>query len=217
MKIDRTEIVREAVALLNEVGIDKLSTRALAARLGVQQPALYWHFKGKRELMDAMNAEMMRSSHLYRLPNDGDDWRHFLVEYCLSFRKALIACRDGARVHAGSRAEASDREVAERQLQFLTAEGFSAAMALRILIVLSRFTVGFVLEEQAEKEHPPAMPAEDMDNYPLLAAAFRDYVGCSQDDLFLDGLKAIVQGIRLSGDANAEVVPLAILPTPPTG
>lgn len=204
MKIDRAEIIRAALILLNEVGLDRLSTRALAARLGVQQPALYWHFKEKRALMDGMNAEMMRSSHPYRIAQEGDDWQAFLLKTALSFRGALLAFRDGARVHAGARAEASDREVAERQLRFLIAQGFEAGSALRMLITLSRFTVGFVLEEQSEKEHVPILPLEDMADQPLLLAAFRDYAATSQDDLFLGGLTAILEGFRAAHRPNAD-------------
>ena len=47
MKLDRQQIVDAALDLLNEVGIDQLSTRLLAQRLKVQQPALYWDFASK--------------------------------------------------------------------------------------------------------------------------------------------------------------------------
>ncbi|HEY8310696.1 MAG TPA: TetR family transcriptional regulator, partial [Gemmatimonadaceae bacterium] len=36
-------IVRSALDLLNEVGLDAFTTRRLAERLGVKQPAIYWH------------------------------------------------------------------------------------------------------------------------------------------------------------------------------
>ena len=62
MKLDRDVILQAALSLLDEVGMDKLSTRLLAERLGVQQPALYWHFKNKRALLDAMNGEILRLS-----------------------------------------------------------------------------------------------------------------------------------------------------------
>lgn len=198
MKIDRTEIVRHALILLKEVGLDKLSTRALALKLGVQQPALYWHFRNKRELMDAMNAEMMRNSHRHRLPDEGDDWRSFLLENTRSFRMALLEYRDGARVHAGSRAEASDRATAEGQLRFLVDQGFDVRTALRTLVTLSRFTIGFVLEEQAELEHPPVIPDEEQNGQSLLIEAFRDYRQSSMDELFDEGLSAIVNGLAMN-------------------
>ena len=206
MKITQTDIVREALILLNEVGLDKLSTRMVAARLGVQQPAIYWHFKGKRELMDAMNAAIMRSSHPARLPDDGDDARSFLVKSHRSFRRALLTYRDGARVHAGSRSEASDNDAAERQLAFLVARGLTANLALRILITLSRFTVGFVMEEQSEAEHPPQLSPDESGTHPRLTAAFADYASLSQDQLFLDGLDAILDGF-LAQSSNIGIGP----------
>jgi len=68
MKLDREVILETALGLLDEVGMDKLSTRLLAERLGVQQPALYWHFRNKRALLDAMNSELLRRAHKRQLP-----------------------------------------------------------------------------------------------------------------------------------------------------
>ena len=47
MAIEREKILDAALMLINEVGLDKFTTRRLAERLGVQQPALYWHFRSK--------------------------------------------------------------------------------------------------------------------------------------------------------------------------
>ena len=42
-KLSRETVVTEALDLLDEVGLDAVSTRQLATRLGVEQPSLYWH------------------------------------------------------------------------------------------------------------------------------------------------------------------------------
>ncbi|EJC3677847.1 TetR family transcriptional regulator, partial [Salmonella enterica subsp. enterica serovar Typhimurium] len=39
-KLQPNTVIRAALDLLNEVGVDGLTTRKLAERLGVQQPAL---------------------------------------------------------------------------------------------------------------------------------------------------------------------------------
>ena len=41
-RLDLDQVVQAAITLLDEVGLDGLTTRALATRLGVQSPALYW-------------------------------------------------------------------------------------------------------------------------------------------------------------------------------
>ena len=59
-RLNRDDVLRAALELLDEVGIDALSTRKLAERLGVQSPTLYWHFKSKGALLDAMSAAVMQ-------------------------------------------------------------------------------------------------------------------------------------------------------------
>ncbi len=135
--------------LLNEVGVDGLTTRKLAERLGVQQPALYWHFRNKRALLDALAEAMLAENHTHSVPRADDDWRSFLIGNARSFRQALLAYRDGARIHAGTRPGAPQMETADAQLRFLCEAGFSAGDAVNALMTISYFTVGAVLEEQA--------------------------------------------------------------------
>ncbi|MBZ8143936.1 TetR family transcriptional regulator, partial [Rubrivivax gelatinosus] len=51
-RLHRDDVLRAALGLLNEVGIDALTTRRLAERLGVQSPTLYWHFESRAALLD---------------------------------------------------------------------------------------------------------------------------------------------------------------------
>ncbi|MFC6443938.1 TetR family transcriptional regulator, partial [Paenalcaligenes hermetiae] len=77
-KLDRQSVIRAALDLLNDVGADGLTTRKIAERLHVQQPALYWHFRNKRVLLDALAEAMLNENHSHSLPLEGEDWRHFL-------------------------------------------------------------------------------------------------------------------------------------------
>src|ERR1700688_4158094 len=52
--LKRQGVVRTALRILDEVGLDGLTVRKLASELGVQAPALYWHFKNKQALLDEM-------------------------------------------------------------------------------------------------------------------------------------------------------------------
>jgi TetR/AcrR family transcriptional regulator, tetracycline repressor protein len=149
MKVDRRRILETALELLNEVGVDALSTRLIAERLGVRQPALYWHFKNKRALLDAMNGEILARAHEARVPRSGETWQDFLRRNGRSFRAALLAYRDGARVHAGTEAAPDDLDHVEAQALVMVRAGFSPAQAMQLFIAVSRYVVGCVLEEQA--------------------------------------------------------------------
>ena len=69
-KISKETVIETALELLNEVGMDGLSTRKLAERLQVQQPALYWHFRDKRALFDALAHAMLVNKHSHALQED---------------------------------------------------------------------------------------------------------------------------------------------------
>ncbi|BCG81021.1 TetR/AcrR family transcriptional regulator C-terminal domain-containing protein [Mesorhizobium sp. 113-3-3] len=197
MKLDKTLIVDEALKLLNEVGIDALSTRLLAQRLKVQQPALYWHFRNKRALLDAMNEEILRRGHEHRTPRPGEAWQDFVRSNARSFRGALIAYRDGARVHAGTEADPTELAHFEGLLEFFAGEGMSPVPAMELLMTIGRYTVGCVMEEQAEYPTGPgrgeALDAAAQD-YPLLRQALAHYRAGGHEALFESGLALLIAG-----------------------
>lgn len=198
MKIDKTAIISAALDLLNEVGIDSLSTRGLAQRLNVQQPALYWHFKNKQALLTAMNAVMLRLGHSHREPAPGQSWQAFIRDQAISFRKALLSFRDGARVHAGAHTEHEDIEQMDRTLRFMTGHGFSAADVMNLDIAVRRYVVGCVLEEQNEPPSAEAASALDVKlrPYPVLTSAIGHYRRRSDEQHFLDGLDLLICGFE---------------------
>ena len=71
MALDRAQVVTAAIELLDEVGLDGLTLRRLAQELGVQAPALYWHFKDKQELLDQMMVTISATEAPVELPDGG--------------------------------------------------------------------------------------------------------------------------------------------------
>ena len=197
MKVDRQRILDTALELFNEVGVDALSTRAIAQRLGVQQPALYWHFKNKRALLDAMNGEILARAHDARVPREDETWQDFLRRNGRGFREALLSYRDGARVHAGTEADPGDLEHVERQVAFLVAAGFTPGQAMQLFVAVGRYVVGCVLEEQASPIDG-ALEQRRLDAaaqaYPLLAEAVAYYRRSGHAGLFERGLELMIRG-----------------------
>ncbi|RPE78626.1 MULTISPECIES: TetR/AcrR family transcriptional regulator C-terminal domain-containing protein [unclassified Frondihabitans] len=157
-KIDRAAVVWEALELLDEVGLDGVSTRAVARRLGVEQPSLYWHFKNKQELLAAMAAAALQRHDELPLPQVGDDWKSWFLENYRSFRGALLAHRDGARLHAGSVPDGASRERLLQKFAFLIEAGVAEQDAITGMLAASRFTVGSALEQQADPDADRASP-----------------------------------------------------------
>lgn len=197
-KLDRTEIAEQALQLLNEVGLDQLTTRALAARLNIKQPALYWHFKTKQDLWDAMNAAMLAKHHRQRLPRPGEHWRDYIADNARSFHRTLLAYRDGARLHVGRRSSAADLMWAEARLGHLAAAGFAPETASQGMMALWRFNVGCVLEQQAEARPAEGADRATIEQFPLVAAAVRAHRDDGPDALFERGMAMILDGMESS-------------------
>jgi TetR/AcrR family transcriptional regulator, tetracycline repressor protein len=149
VKINREVVIEHGLALLDEGGLDGFSTRRLAQRLGVEQPALYWHFKRKEDLLTAMAEAAMRPLSAAPLPTQGDPWDVWFAENFRLFRRTLLAHRDGARLHAGTFPSESDRDGIEAKITFLTDAGISVADAASAMMAAGQLTIGNALEAEA--------------------------------------------------------------------
>lgn len=145
--LDRAAIVSAALKLLDEVGLDQLSTRRLAAELGVKGPSLYWHFRNMAELRDLMADQLLNDA--LPSPDAYDDWKAWLAEGARAYRRAALSHRDGARILAAARpTEARRANRFAPNVARLQREGFGEREAWGAFMVLARYAMGFALAEQ---------------------------------------------------------------------
>ena len=203
--LDRNLVVRAGLDLLNEVGLDAFTTRRLAERLGVRQPAIYWHFRNKRDLLDEMAVQMLAEG---RQPGQmtGETWRESLIQDMRGFRHALLRYRDGARVHAGTRPGTLLYASLELRTRAMCDAGFTPADAARAFMVASHYVVGSVIEEQAaiHAERPPI--ADDLFPDPVaqptLAKAIDVLRHEDESKSFEFGLDALITGFAVLRSAS---------------
>jgi TetR/AcrR family tetracycline transcriptional repressor len=217
MPLDRKAILECAFAILNESGYEALTLRRIAKGLGVQAPAIYWHFKNKQELLDEMGTQVMReAAEGAALQDPAQSWESWAIAYGIGLRRTLLRYREGARMFSGTRlTDTTLYDALEISLRKLTGSGFSLRAALRGMGTLYCYTIGFVIEEQAVRPMPDeANPQYDLAGrnaridqvtHPLAYAAgeeiFTDYAS-----RFQAGLEMIASGMRNS---------LPHSPTPP--
>ncbi|MEU4483750.1 TetR/AcrR family transcriptional regulator C-terminal domain-containing protein [Streptomyces purpurascens] len=201
--LDRRRVADTALRLLNEVGLDGLTLRAIARELDVKAPALYWHFKDKQALLDEMATEMYRRMVAGASLDPADTWRERLLKANRGLRAALLGYRDGAKVFSGSRFTGIEHAgQMEENLRLFTAAGFTLAQAVRALTTVYLYTLGFVTEEQGVRPLPDERRggydvnerARLMADFPLSAQAgaeiFEDY-----EQHFEEGLALVIEGI----------------------
>jgi TetR/AcrR family transcriptional regulator, tetracycline repressor protein len=206
--IGRERVVRTALALLDEIGLDKLTLRRIAAALDVQAPALYWHFRNKKELLDAMGTAVLMEA----VPDDTAcwadmSWQDFLRDYCHGLRAALLKYRDGAKMVPGTYlTDTGMYAVQEASLRVFTAAGFSADTAYMAINTAYSYTVGFAIEEQAMYPRPD-MPDDNYAPERRLARidaavlpTVAELAACDRkratEEYFVGGLSVIITGLE---------------------
>jgi TetR/AcrR family transcriptional regulator, tetracycline repressor protein len=200
MPVTREQIVAAALDLLDEAGLDGLTLRQLAGRLGIRAPTLYWHVRDKRELLDLVAAAIMDEALArWREPQPGQPWWEWLAARARVMRAALLAHRDSALVVSGNRPAESSLPGIERQLRALADAGFAPRDGLLALLTLNAYVIGDVIDQQAEGQQPRPPDAEpaalDPDGpYPLIQAAARGL--SSPDQRFEHGLEVLITGLR---------------------
>lgn len=174
-------IVAAGLELLDEVGLDGLTTRALATRLDVKAPALYWHVANKQTLVDEMATALWREIQA-ALPavDERSDWREYLAAFAATVRATLLRHRDGAKLFSGTYlTDVGVLEAQEAPLSLLVAAGMSLQRAVEISTVLYAYTVGATIEEQAiaqaDDRYTPEQREKRLDpqRFPLVTAAGR--------------------------------------------
>jgi len=94
--INQRMIVEEAVALLNEGGLDNLSLRKLADRLNVSAPSIYRHFGDKADLLVAV-LDTLFFEVLHSIPEHRDPAR-WMEAFGQALWGKLMAVRDYGRL-----------------------------------------------------------------------------------------------------------------------
>jgi AcrR family transcriptional regulator len=197
--LSRDRIVTAALALIDTEGMAALSTRRLAAELGVSGPSLYNHFATKEAILDAVADTVIGQVDLSMFSGGRDDWRQALLDWGRSYRAALtehpnivpfIATGPGLRP-AGLR-------MADAVFGGMVQAGWPPAQATRIGALMRYFVTGSALGSFAGGFVGDA-DAYDPADYPHLGQAHllarhRDRV---DEGAFETGLRALVHGLAL--------------------
>jgi len=210
LSLDRQRIVAEAVALLDADGLDGVTLRKLATRLGVRQPTLYWHLPNKAALVTAIAEVLLEQEFPELVPPEPEvSWQDWLTGIAERLRRALLAHPDGARVISASQLSLKMAALSELAMSTLVARGVPLHQARVIVLTVERFTVGHVLEEQAPRPDPEAVNSFDMttfaEQHPTVIAGITEYFrpGRTVDDLFRECLEVVIAGaIAKSGSIS---------------
>jgi AcrR family transcriptional regulator len=88
--INPDDIIKGAFELAEELGIDNVSMPLLGKHLGVGVTSIYWYFRKKDELLNAMTDRALKQ-YVFATPYvEAKDWRETLRNHARSVRKAFV-------------------------------------------------------------------------------------------------------------------------------
>jgi AcrR family transcriptional regulator len=176
----RSDVVSQAITVLDRYGLADLTMRRLAGELGVQPSALYHHVANKQTLLALVADEVLRRG---ARPAVATAWDDRVVEVADTLRDAMLAYRDGAELVSTviafglGAAQPLDDLVAA-----LTSAGLPDALVPTAARTVLHYVLGHTLEEQTHLQAGSAGAIDD------------DVRPGSDFDL---GLSIVVDGLRL--------------------
>lgn len=188
------QILCGAFEVADEVSVDNLSMPLLARKLGVGVTSIYWYFRRKDELLDAMTAQVVEQVGITAPPVDPEKWRESLAHQAKtvrkSFRESPILCDLVLfrNTYEGMIGEAA-MQATEQAVSALAAAGFDPSTANTVYQSVATHVRGAVIlqriQEKSAYAHPSREDGVDPETMPLIASSHRGIrLGIADDATF---------------------------------
>lgn len=211
MSLNRQDVVRAAVDVLDHYGLEDLTMRRLAGLLGVKAGALYWHVTNKQTLLALVSDEILREpdgaeridtgvdvrDHHHGDPlgassGSRDELADAVRRWAGLVRAALLRHRDGAEVVASTMPVGLGTvDPAAEVSTLLERYGFSGHQRRYSSRALVHFILGHVIEEQTRSQLHELGVVDQFDRR-------------AEEEDFADGLELLVTGLRGVTTGGAE-------------
>ena len=215
--LSRDQIVSSAIGVADAEGADAVSMRRIARELGVGTMSLYWYVASKDELL-ALMIDTVEGE--FEIPSPSGNWRADLTQAAHNIRAVLVGHGWMANF-IGYRRSVGPNELVHLENSLATLAGadlgLDLATALRILMAIETYVLGFAQRDQQElrveqdaAERLAANPESSVlhqvsdyierlkatDRYPLLARLFEEGTVLGRDERFDYGLERLLDGIE---------------------
>jgi AcrR family transcriptional regulator len=227
-QLTRERVVQEALAVIAQDGVEALTMRSLAGRLGVVPGAVYRHVANKQQLLD-----LLLDGVLAEIDFDLDSsmgWTDQLKVLAHRLRQVLEA-------HPGVAGILKTRDplgphslaLAEALLGPLQTAGFGNRDAGLAFFLLVDYTIGFAVSSpptsvNEQRVRDPATRTQlhqffrslPPDRFPALVTLGEHVWVDNRDERFTAGLDVLVDGLKHPSNSPTRSVPKTTDPRPPS-
>jgi AcrR family transcriptional regulator len=156
----RALIATTAAEMIDERGVENLTMRSVAARLGVSAMALYHHVEDKDELLRMVGDDLL--GHIELPDPDGHDLRELFTTIVMASMRALRSVPGLSSALLTSKLLPNAREMVLYSIRLFEAAGLDHATAREAYAAVHQLVLGRLLvEESANFQLSPAMPPDN--------------------------------------------------------
>ena len=227
-QLTRERVVEEALAVIAQDGVEALTMRGLAARLGVVPGAVYRHVRNKQQLQDLVLDGVLAEVDV-----------HLDLSLVWTEQLKLLAhrLRQVLEAHPGVAGILKTRDplgphslvLAEAFLGPLQTAGFGNREAGLAFFLLVDYTIGFAVSSpptsvNEQRVRDPATRTQlhqffrslPPDRFPALVALGEHVWVDNRDERFTAGLDVLVDGLKHASNSPTPSVPKTTDPRPPS-
>lgn len=187
--IDRATVVKEAVKIVDEVGVDNFSLRKLAQAIGVNAGSLYHHFANKEEILTEVTMYLLRNQ---RIPETQISWQETFIKGAHQYRETLLEHPRAVPLLATRRWRGSSNAKFEHSLSSMLEAGVPENVHLMIMragemLGLASALIGDEWDNQKYGDVP--------DKYPTLKQALQADTWTAEESFDIT-IRALVVGFE---------------------
>jgi AcrR family transcriptional regulator len=219
--LSRERVLRAAIALADESGLESLSMRKLAHALGVEAMSLYRHVASRDDILDGLVDLVIGE---IEIPAKGANWKTAMRQRARSARDVLSRHLWAVALFESQRRMSPETlRYADAIIGSLRDAGFSTANAYRAFFTLDSFIYGFIVQvsswgvkaEEVPEETARLRPQVSPTEFPNIIAVMEHVMSSKPSpgmtaefefglDLLLDGLERLrdVKGKKRAGESS---------------
>lgn len=198
--LSRQIILKTALIILDESGIDALSMRTLAKRLNVKAMSLYNHIKNKEDLLNGVVEIILQE---VRIPEPTSDWKTNLRSIACSFHDSLLRHPNAIPIiYTYSPVTVKGLKQTEKILSILNGISRTGLCAFSLMHIIVAYIIGHAgmsvssrQEKNNQNEEQVYCEETNLKMFPNLLEAFHNLSYRNSNEEFMYGLNLILDNL----------------------
>ncbi len=194
-KLSKTEIIQTALILAQDVGVDAVSFRRLAAQLQVSPMALYRYYDDKQALLAAMLDKFIEDANVLPGTTHTTHWQHWISHVTRHMYQALMSQPTWLPLLGQLPLQSSGLAVLDACLEKLIAAGFNREQAVRAFFSMIQVLFGAAISQQ-QLQHDSTTNIDNDKNFNSINAAELELLQVMQEEQIEIGLQILMAGLE---------------------